>query len=289
MVAASGLLPTIKTFTTLLKPHCVELHVCGSMRRGKPDVKDVELVLLPDKKLLKFLDELVEDGRIEKALYGGKPRWGNRYRGMIFGGVKFEMFVFDGDNRGYQMWMRTGPGDANTIIMSALGQRKAPFGFQTWGYFGTREWKKGKLEFTPDLTRKLRLNDERDMFVLFGLPYIEPQDRSIQTYSCLLNARGHTFGDPAQFLIEQVQPLALFDDAPAAQVPSSKRLDDIDLSNVPLYDGQSKNTYAAEFEILQAALEALGDPVGPTEDEVCLFAERRYTYWLRQQWKAAGL
>lgn len=204
MPAAISILNTIHTFTALLKPHCAELIVGGSVRREKPDVKDVELIVMPKPTLLPFLDGLVRDGAVSKALYGtGKQttRWGTSYRGMVYAGVRFELFTCDADNRGYQHWLRTGPGDANTYIMTTLSYRSAPFGAKDgYWWLGERIEKGGKREFVPDEHAKLRIHEEHEMFTLLGLPFIEPKARSEALYRQLMSQRGHTFGDPAQFL-----------------------------------------------------------------------------------------
>lgn len=285
---ADSILDTIKTFTAMLKPYCVELTVGGSVRREKPDVKDVELIVMPKPSLMPFLDKLVLDGTISKALYGeAKPtaRWGERYRGLWFKGVKFEVFVYDTDNRAYLLWLRTGPGDANAFVMDFLSKANAPFGFQTWAYFGTRVWKKGKKEFVPDMTRKLRLSSEADMFTLLGMEFIEPRDRSVERYKALMLRKSHTLGDPAQFLIETVRAQVLFDDldAPvrAGQAAGAQRLNKIEMANVPPY--QKGSSFEDERQELVRQFMAIGEMADPTEAEVCDFAIRRYNFWERSR------
>lgn len=290
MPAAISILDTIRTFVAMLKPHCVELTVGGSVRREKPDVKDVKLIVMPQPTLLPFLDRLVANDTISKALYGGKPRWGDKYRGMVFAGVKFEIFTYDADNRGYQLWLRTGPGDAGHYVMGQLSQRHAPFGFQTHAYLGTREWKKGKLEFMPNLSKKLRLSSEHDLFTLLGLPFIEPKDRSVERYTALMTRRGHTFGDAGQFLIEHVETQALFADSETPvrrpQVGSVCQVDRIDFEQLAQMVPYLPNaSFEDERQELVRQLLKLGVSAEPSEKDVQWFADQHYRYWERQQWE----
>ncbi len=291
MVQATSILDTIRTFVAMLKPHCAELTVGGSVRREKPDVKDVELIVMPQPTLLAFLDRLVANDTISKALYGGKPRWGDKYRGMVFAGVKFEIFTYDADNRGYQHWLRTGPGDANTYIMTTLSYRSAPFGAKDgYWWLGERIEKGGKHEFVPDERAKLRISTEHEMFTLLGLPFLEPKDRSLERYKALMTRRGHTFGDAGQFLIEHVETQALFVDSetPARrhQVGSVCHVDRIDFEQlaqtVPYLPNAS---FEDERQELVRQLLKLGVVAEPSEKDVQWFADQHYRYWERQQWE----
>lgn len=101
-------------------------EVCGSVRRLKPLVGDIEIVCLPDDRrvLMARLDRLVADGTFRKAAYGTaeSERWGDTYRGLMFEGFKVEVFCATRENHGYIKWLRTGPGDANTHCMTRMKQ-----------------------------------------------------------------------------------------------------------------------------------------------------------------------
>lgn len=285
MVPANSILPALRSFVALIRPHSIEMHIGGSMRRQQQDVKDVEVIVMPDITLHAALDAMVEQRVIEKAIYSdGKPRWGERYRGILFEGVRFEIFCCDHDNHGYQLWMRTGPGDANKFVMGELQRRNSPFGFQTWGYFGKRIMKKGKPEFVPDFNRKLHIPDEQTIFSLLGMDYIEPCDRSLHCYKARMNRKGHQLGDATPLLIPTMQAQSFLEDEPlAAAEPSSRRVLDIDVTSVEPY--VSGSSFKEEHALLTRLLLACGDTHPPTEDEVVLFAERRYQHWDRCNWR----
>lgn len=182
----------VEEFTTLIAPHCAWLSVGGSLRRKKSEVGDVEIVITPKPSYFEFLDRLVESGTIEKARYGAKltTRWGLKYRGLNYKSLRLELFCCDEDNRGYMLWLRTGPDNkadrANTTMMTAI-KLHAPFHVNE-GYVYANE-------------RRLRIETEEDWFALIGIPYLPPEERTAATYTKLL--RGHAWGDPARFTERQ--------------------------------------------------------------------------------------
>lgn len=54
---------------SLLKPHCKRIEICGSLRREKPDVGDIDIVAIPSPTLLEHTDHLVSQGILSKAIY----------------------------------------------------------------------------------------------------------------------------------------------------------------------------------------------------------------------------
>lgn len=80
-----------------LRPACARVEIAGSLRRGRADVKDVELVLEPALPTTLFgevdqnaptgadaiLDGLVKAGRLERRMFDGTQRWGQRYKAAV--------------------------------------------------------------------------------------------------------------------------------------------------------------------------------------------------------------
>ena len=155
-----------------LRDLCDRIEPAGSLRRGRATVGDVEIVALPTfaPALLARLDTWVAVGKIHQAHYPHNTlRWGGKYRGFVLRGkpsVRFELFLADADNWGYQFWLRTGPGDANHYVMSRLAS--APYKPRD-GY-----WWIGDT--------RLRVADEDALFRLLGLPFIPPEQRRIEVY-----------------------------------------------------------------------------------------------------------
>lgn len=152
-----------KDFLSLIAD-VTKAEVCGSIRRKKPQVGDIEIVALPEDRrvLLARLDRLVADGTFRKATYGNtlNHRWGDAYRGMMFQNMKVELFCATPENHGYIRWLRTGPGDANTHVMTRMIQTHWPVRFRGGDAWHTDE----------DGTEH-------------KLDAIKPEERSVQAYS----------------------------------------------------------------------------------------------------------
>lgn len=167
----------------LLEPHVEWIEVAGSLRRGKDDVKDVEIVAIPGPGFWDYTDRLVVSGTIAKADYGGQVRWGQKYRGLIYEGARVEIFLCDQNNRGWIFFLRTGPGSMNQSLVTRI-KKLAPFTVRD-GYIWHGE-------------RKLRINTEADWFKLLGIPWIEPSQRDNLMKAF---APPHHWGDPEAFAL----------------------------------------------------------------------------------------
>jgi DNA polymerase/3'-5' exonuclease PolX len=155
----------------------------GSIRRKKPLVGDIEIIALPDDRrvLLARLDRLVLDGTFRKATYGNtlNHRWGETYRGVMFEGMKVEVFCATPENYGYIRWLRTGPGDANTHVMTRMMQTNWPVRF--------REGSAWHIE--GEVSHKLDASSEVYIFSYLGIDYVKPEERSVSAYSRVCQAR----------------------------------------------------------------------------------------------------
>jgi hypothetical protein len=202
---ATDVRPVADAMVERLRAYAERAEIGGSLRRGKADVKDIEIVILnPKSTFYEYTERLVDGGHAEKAIYNdGKTRWGKKYRGLLVKGVKVEIFVADDDNWGYQFWLRTGPGDANRHMVTALKQRCRRF-YLDDGYLWVSY---ASMELPPS---KLSVPTEADLFALFGIPYLEPSARTVAAYKNTLAASGHAWGDPTPYII-QPRDVALLD------------------------------------------------------------------------------
>lgn len=185
-------LPIAQSLARLIQPHCTYVNIAGSLRRRKETVGDIEIVARANPTLLPFLDGLVSRGEAAKAVYSdGRNRWGNTYRGLDYQGMKCEIFLADKDNVGYQTWLRTGPGDANTYVMKFCSWKKSPYRAAS-GY-----WWHGDT--------KLSISTERQLFDMLGMRWLEPHERTEDAYMLMLEVRSHKWG--AMPPIAEVEPV----------------------------------------------------------------------------------
>lgn len=114
-------------------------EVAGSVRRRKPEVGDIEHVVIPrfgvvrmagemfptdGSLMLARLDALVEAGTLTKSVYpNGSHRWGEKYRGVDLHGRRHELFFAEPRNWGAILAIRTGPADYSQRLVTQLKAR----------------------------------------------------------------------------------------------------------------------------------------------------------------------
>lgn len=191
----------------LLRPACERIEIAGSVRRGKPEVHDAEVVIIPTPDLIPLTNTLIEYGTAQYALYGDKrtKRWGPNYRGLLFKGIKCELFMTNEDSWGYQYWLRTGPGDANFFIMKWLSYCNAPIRFQDGYGWHSRNWRREGKEWFASDRRRLRIASEEDLFAVLGMPFIPPSERTEMIYKKLTNVKDYRWPEYAMYFAQEAR------------------------------------------------------------------------------------
>lgn len=141
----------------MLKPYCKRIEIAGSIRREKPEPKDIEIVCIADGvKLEKALVDL----KFSTNIYFKKD--GIKYKQFLWSGVWHDLFITDAKHWGLTFMIRTGPKEWNVRMVEYLKRH---------GY-------------TMDSGRLLQANNtevfiesESDLFNIFGCNFIEPKLR----------------------------------------------------------------------------------------------------------------
>lgn len=127
-------------FLTQLRPHCERAEIAGSIRRHKPQVKDIEIVCvasIEERTIPNLFGEIVGDETINWTLeklptilqetgwtIGAKN--GDRYKQLIHltRDIKLDLFIVpDLREWGAVYLIRTGPGEFNKALMTWLLKR----------------------------------------------------------------------------------------------------------------------------------------------------------------------
>ena len=147
----------------VLKPFCLKIEIAGSVRRKKPQVKDIEICLVPENsnkafnELGKFLLKLDKNFKYNKN--------GSRYKQFRYKGCQIDMFIAKPDNWGLIFLMRTGSAEFSTKALAAW-KRVTGGGYAKDGYLYNS---KNEIFYTYE---------EEDMFKLCKMDFIEPELRS---------------------------------------------------------------------------------------------------------------
>ena len=144
--------------------HCIdgESHVVGSIRRRRPDVGDIEILVhaRAEVNIPVGCGGLMPD--VYETVRGGKGKWKYWQIAHTRQGFKVDLFRFDEKNRGSIMLIRTGPADFSRYFVVALKRR----GLRHEG--GYIRDKSNNIVACPN---------EKFAFALAGTKWLEPEDR----------------------------------------------------------------------------------------------------------------
>ena len=147
-----------------LRPHCDRIEIAGSIRRKKPQVKDIELVAIPKPYQAAglFVDGIATVVNQWQKIKGELPC---KYTQRILPeGIALDLFFPVHSNFGLIYLLRTGSKDfnQNTILTRLKGN----------GYKmeGGNLWYAGRIIPTPE---------EADVFLRAGMAFVEPENRNL--------------------------------------------------------------------------------------------------------------
>ena len=172
-----------EAYREMMLPYCDRAMVAGSIRRGRAEVKDIELVCAP--KLVAGVDperlfgeghrNLLYEWALDSGIVWIKPgtddtiEWpikpdGLYWRGVITAGqdaIKLDVFLTTVENFGTTLLIRTGSSRFNQALMSHARMIHRPCVNNHFHHAGE------PVEF----------EEEYDVFDFLGLEYVEPSER----------------------------------------------------------------------------------------------------------------
>lgn len=168
----------------MLANHCERVEIAGSIRRGVDPVGDIELVVLPgDLKLFKnWLAREVEYG--EKIRWRLPKRFGDKYIALLLENKAVDVYICNPHNFGVNHWLRTGPADANQMLMEWMAKNKYPVRLHD-GHLWVASYADKRTEYI----RKLACNDESTFWAILGIDPIRPERRTFTRYTQALRNR----------------------------------------------------------------------------------------------------
>jgi DNA polymerase/3'-5' exonuclease PolX len=148
-----------------LAPSCERIKIKGSIRRGKPDVKDIELVAIPRRQSAGlFDDELITDpgfcavvNRWPAVKGSPEGKYTQRRRPE---GISLDLFMADADHCGLIFAIRTGS--------AAFSRQELATAWVRGGYRS----EEGRLRRQRDGVI-VPVREEAELFALLGMPWVE--------------------------------------------------------------------------------------------------------------------
>jgi DNA polymerase/3'-5' exonuclease PolX len=155
-----------------LAPYCERVEIAGSIRRGKPEVGDIEIICKP-----LMVEEVDMFGAVTSytsmvdAFFGESDyeliKSGTRYKQVDLGDINLDLFcVIAPAQWGVLFLIRTGPADySHRFVMKKQQGGLLPSNMQVKD---GAIWCNGKMLETPE---------EADVYKLIGAAYVEPGER----------------------------------------------------------------------------------------------------------------
>jgi DNA polymerase/3'-5' exonuclease PolX len=146
----------------LLAPHCERIEIAGSIRRKKPDVKDIEIVAIP---------KPFDTGLFESGIATVVNKWQKvkgelpcKYTQRILPeGIKLDLFFAEHGNWGLIYAIRTGSADYSHKVLAN--------GWVKRGY-------KSEGGYLVANGKQIAVLEEEDLFNRIGVPFKVPELRS---------------------------------------------------------------------------------------------------------------
>lgn len=150
---------------SILEKHCSRIEIAGSIRRKKPEVKDIEIVAIP---------KPYETGLFESGIATIVNKWEKvkgelpcKYTQRILpSGIKLDLFFATPENWGLIYAIRTGSADYSHKVLANAWVKA--------GYTSID----GML-FHEGNKKFYEVREEIDLFKRIGIDYIEPELRNL--------------------------------------------------------------------------------------------------------------
>ena len=149
-----------------LTPHCERIEIAGSIRRSKPDVKDIEVVAIPRTRVSGLFQDIVER---DPAFCRAVDQWERikgtstgKYTQRLVDGISLDLFTATAENWGLILAIRTGSAEFSHNVLAAGWVRR---GYHSSGGMLHRGG-------TP-----VEVREERELFELVGVEWVDPAQR----------------------------------------------------------------------------------------------------------------
>jgi DNA polymerase/3'-5' exonuclease PolX len=148
-----------------LSPFCFRIEIAGSIRRKKPEVKDIEIIAIPKPYEVGLFESGIATiiNKFEKVRGDLPCKYTQR---ILPEGIKLDLFFAVPENWGLILAIRTGSADYSHKVLA-----------NAWVKAGYKSVD-GML-FHEQNKKQYDVREEIDLFNRIGLKYIEPEFRNL--------------------------------------------------------------------------------------------------------------
>lgn len=145
-----------------LAPYCSRIEVAGSIRRKKPLVKDIDLVLIPSDPW--NLDYEIRGLQMTSFSRPAAPAHGEKLKRISYNGIQVDIYHASEETWATLLLIRTGSAE-NNIRLATLAKKK------DWHLAASGN---GLFDETG---RRIAGDTEQSIYQALELPYQEPEER----------------------------------------------------------------------------------------------------------------
>ena len=151
-----------------LAPYCARMAIAGSVRRQRPQVKDIEILALPLQEPADLFGETLVAHQGFCAVVNQWPKvkgepTGKYTQGRLPEGIILDLFIADAENWGWQQALRTGSTAFTAVLVPALKRA---------GYTSLNGYLFHRGVLVP-------VREEAEVFACAGMPWVEPTAREV--------------------------------------------------------------------------------------------------------------
>lgn len=154
-----------------LRPYCEMISIAGSIRRKKPEVKDIEIVCIPKRQKHHRTGKQVTQMGFINAVNKYPKRKGDafgkytqRWIPWGDGGIVLDLFTATYDNWGLILAIRTGSADYSHLVLATGWTKKRMHSKEGTLYLGHTE---------------IKVPNEETLFRLIDIPFCIPERREV--------------------------------------------------------------------------------------------------------------
>ena len=151
-----------------IKEHCERIEIAGSIRRSRPRVRDIDIVLIPKHDSMAKIKEIcLAYHPLFTAEECKPPKWGGAAASFSFKGIiRVDLYFATRATWPVTLLIRTGSKEHNIYMCSLAREKGMYLAADGSGLFKTR------LK-----TDMLRVDDEADVFRQLGEKFRTPEER----------------------------------------------------------------------------------------------------------------
>lgn len=146
---------TAEAVVNRLSPYCRKIAVAGSVRRKRPWVNDIDLVLIPND-LWNFHTELMKLGSLKMS--------GKKILRVMAGNTQIDVYVADENTWATLLLIRTGSTENNIRLCNLAKERGWHLAASGDGLFNERG-------------ERIAGDSERSIYAALDVPWQEPEER----------------------------------------------------------------------------------------------------------------